>query len=360
MIGAGPAGLAASAALVRRGVAHRVLERGDGVGHTWAHLYDGLVLHTAKRLSALPGLAFPKSTPRFPTRVDLLDYLHHYSDTFALPIDTRTEVSSVAHESGEWVVRTATGAELQARSLVVATGIVANPYEPVFPRRAEFRGQVFHSVKYRRPEPFSGQRVLVVGAGNSSGEIALELARVGAQVTLGVRSGATIVPREIAGIPIQYLSLVVGALPVSAQRMATAMMGRISALVNGRPALPPPRQTPCPKVPLIGLHLADALRAGTIQLKGGLAEFTANGVRFDDGSEAPFDVVVLATGYRAALGILGPLIRLDQCGFAQRRDRVTSSDQPNLYFVGHNYGIRGSLFNISRDARLVARLVAGR
>jgi hypothetical protein len=119
--------------------------------------------------------------------------------------------------------------------------------------------------------------------------------------------------------------------------------------------LPAPRPTACPKVPLIGLHLADALRVGTIQLKGGIAEFTESGMRFDDASEARFDAVVLATGYRAAIGLLGPLIGVDRCGFARRRDRVASDDQQDLYFVGHNYGIQGGLFNIGRDARIVAR-----
>jgi lysine/ornithine N-monooxygenase len=61
-------------------------------------------------------------------------------------------------------------------------------------------------------------------------------------------------------------------------------------------------------------------------------------------SEAPFDAVILATGYRAAVGLLGPLIRVDQCGFARRRDRVASDDHQDLYFVGHNYGIQGGLY----------------
>jgi cation diffusion facilitator CzcD-associated flavoprotein CzcO len=210
-------------------------------------------------------------------------------------------------------------------------------------------------VKYRRPEGFAGQRVLVVGAGNSAGEISVELARAGAHVTLAVRNGATIVPREVAGIPIQYFSLALGALPGSVQRLATSALARVSALVHGRAVLPAPPPTACPKVPLIGLHLADALRAGTIQLQGGIAGFTESGVRFDDTSEAPFDAVIMATGYRAAVGLLGPLIRVDQCGFARRRDRVASDDQRDLYFVGHNYGIQGGLFNIGRDARIVAR-----
>jgi lysine/ornithine N-monooxygenase len=355
VIGAGPAGLATSAALTRAGVAHRVLERGDQIGHTWANLYDNLVLHTAKRLSALPWLPFPASTPRFPTRRDFLDYLHCYADAFRVPIDLRTDVASVRRGGGGWIVATAAGAELHARAVVIGTGIVANPYEPAIARRDRFRGRVFHSVKYHRPEGFAGQRVLVVGAGNSAGEISVELARAGAHVTLAVRTGAAIVPREIAGLPIQYFSLAVGTLPGSVQRLATSVLARVSSRVRGRAVLPPPPRTACPKVPLIGLQLAEALRAGTIRLKGAIAGFTEVGMQFDDDSEAPFDAVILATGYRAAVGMLGSQIRVDQCGFARRRDRVASADLPDLYFVGHNYGIQGGLFNIARDARIVAR-----
>ena len=103
--------------------------------------------------------------------------------------------------------------------------------------------------------------------------------------------------------------------------------------------------------------MADLLRDGTIRLKGGLAEFTSSGVRFTDESEQPFDAVILATGYRAAVGMMRNLIRLDPCGFALRRDKVVSVDRPDLYFVGHNYDIRGGLFNISRDARLAAERI---
>jgi len=357
VIGAGPAGLATSAALSRAGVSHRVLERGDEIGHTFAHLYDSLVLHTAKGPSALPWLPFPKSTPRFPRRRDVLDYLHRYADTFRVPVSTRTDVVSVRRDGGRWVLRTAAGADLRARAVVVATGIVANPFEPVIARRDEFRGRVFHSVNYHRPQGFAGQRVLVVGARNSASEISVELARAGARVTMAVRTGAVLVPREVAGIPIQYFSVALGVLPASVQRLATTMLAHASTLVRGPAMLPPPLRTGCPKGPVIGLQLADALRAGTIQLKGGIAGFTEAGMRFDDLSEAPFDAVILATGYQPAVGALGSLIRVDPCGFARRRDRVRSADQPDLYFVGHNYGIQGGLYNIGRDARIVARQI---
>jgi cation diffusion facilitator CzcD-associated flavoprotein CzcO len=265
-----------------------------------------------------------------------------------------TEVASLHNVDGTWIARTTTGVEIQARAVVIATGIVSNPHIPDIPGRDRFGGRVLHSVEYRRPDGFTGKRVLVVGAGNSAGEISVELARAGADVTLAVRSGAFVVPREIAGIPIQYLSVALASLPNSAQRAAAAIIGRLSSLVRGPAMLPPPPRTDCPNVPLIGFQLADLLRAGTIRLKGGVVGFSPGGARFSDDSEQPFDAVILATGYRAAVGMLRGLIRLDDCGFARRRNKVVSVDQPGLYFVGHNYDIRGGLFNIGRDGRLAA------
>ncbi len=355
IIGAGPAGLATSRELAR-GLDHVVLERGDCIGHTWANLYDGLVLHTGKHLSALPGMAFPASTPLFPSRLDFVDYLHHYADTFRVPVETNAEVASVRRDNGGWIVRTTTGRQLQARSVVMATGIVSNPHVPEIPRRDRFRGRIIHSVQYRRPGEYAGQRVLVVGLGNSSGEISVELAGAGAAVSVAVRSGARAVPRQILGIPVQYIAVAMCSLPQKVQRAVQSAVGRISELARGA-VLPRPGNGPCSIVPLIGLHFPSAVRAGAIRLKPGVAEFTERGVRFTDGSEEPFDAVILATGFRAALGPLGDLVRVDDCGFAARRSRVVSVDQPGLYFVGHNYDSRGGLRNIAQDARLVARLI---
>jgi indole-3-pyruvate monooxygenase len=95
-------------------------------------------------------------------------------------------------------------------------------------------------------------------------------------------------------------------------------------------------------------------------LRTGVAAFTGAGVRFTDGTEERFDRVILATGYRAALDMLGQLTATDACGFAVRRNRVVSTAWPSLYFVGHNYDASGGLRNIARDARLAASLIARR
>ena len=357
VIGAGPAGLATSRELVRRGIAHVVLERGNTLGHTWANLYDSLVLHTGKHLSSLPGLAFSRTTRLFPSRRDFLHYLEEYARQFELPVRTGEEVESVARVDGQWHVRTKAGAELTSTAVVMATGIVSNPYTASIPGRAQFGGRVFHSVEYHRPDAHVGRRVLVVGAGNSAGEIAAELAAAGARVTIAVRSGARVVPRDVFGVPIQYLAVGISRLPRRVQRSIAGAISRISGIARGPAVLPPPAKDKCSDVPLIGFHLVDAIRAGAIRLKGGVTEFTPAGVQFDDHPGEPFDDVILATGYRAAVSALGPLIRTDRCGFAMRRGRVESADQPNLYFVGHNYDTRGALRNIAQDARLVGKLI---
>ena len=358
VIGAGPAGLATSRELARRGVDHVVLEKGPRLGHTWENLYDGLVLHTGKHLSSLPGLSFTASTPLFPTRQDFIAYLNQYATRFNLPVRTDAQAIRVTRDGDVWNVAVANGTSIRSRALVIATGIVSNPIVPVFRNQDLFRGRVFHSVEYRRPDGYGGRRVLIVGAGNSAAEIAAELARAGADVVLSVRTGARVVPLRILGIPIQYIASTLNWLPLRAQRRTAAVIARTSELFRGPAVLPPPADSDCPDVPLIGFHLVDAIRSGSVRVKPGVQELSAEGARFVDGSQGPFDEIILATGYTAAIGILGDLVRVDDCGFAARRSRVVSADRPNLYFVGHNYDVRGGLRNIALDARAAAGLIA--
>ncbi len=357
VIGAGPAGLATSRELSARGIAHVVLERGPTIAYTWENLYEGLVLHTGKLFSALPGMPFPRSTPVFPTRRDFLDYLAHYAETFAVPLKTSSEVIALNRVDNGWRVRVAGGTEITSRAVVVATGIVSNPRRPEFPGQSRFAGALIHSVEYRRPQPYAAERILVVGAGNSAGEISVELANAGAHVTVAIRSGARVVPRELLGVPIQYFGVAIGVLPETLQRAISDVTSNIAARVRP-PVLPRGTLGRCSAVPLIGFHLVDAIQSGAIRLKRGIAEFTPGGVRFTDGSEDLFDRVILATGYGAALGFLGDQIHTDDCGFAARHHRVVSSDRPNLYFVGHNYDTRGGLRNIAEDSRLAAKRIA--
>jgi cation diffusion facilitator CzcD-associated flavoprotein CzcO len=357
VVGGGPAGLATSRELRRRRVEHVVLERGEAAGHSWMHLYDSLTLHTGKHLSTLPGLSFGRAVPLFPSRGDFVAYLHRYVEVFELPIETGRTVSSIERAGDGWVVRTEQG-PIAAGAVVVATGIVSAPRVPQLPGRERFRGRVMHSIEYRRPSGFQGRRVLVVGVGNSGGEIGSELANAGARVAVAVRSGANVVPLTLAGVPIQYLAFAMRGLPLSARRRIAGVVGTLTELRRGKPVLPRPAHGPLDAIPLIGFRLADAIKAGTVVVRPSIEELTDAGVRFTDGTEEPFDDIILATGFSPALGPLGGLVRTDAKGFAVRTDRVTSADQPHLYFVGHTYDATGGLYNIRQDACLAAERIA--
>jgi cation diffusion facilitator CzcD-associated flavoprotein CzcO len=357
VIGAGPAGLAAAHELRVRRIPFRLLERGERPGHAWTRLYDSLRLHTGKHLSALPGLRFSRSTPLFPGRDDFLDYLERYTREFGLHAETHTDVVRVERD-GTWHVLTRTGA-LEARTVVVATGIISEPVVPHIAGRDDFRGRVLHSVEYRRPDAFRGRRVLVVGVGNSGAEIGSELARAGVATSLAVRSGANVVPLTLFGIPIQYLSVYVRRLPRGAQERVVEAVRRVSERRRGPPVLPRPAHSPLDAIPLIGFNLVDAIRAGMITVHPAIERFTREGVRFSDGREEAFDDVILATGFRPALAPLAHLVERDVRGFALRADRIRSAQHPSLFFIGHNYDSSGGLQNIARDARLLGAALAG-
>jgi cation diffusion facilitator CzcD-associated flavoprotein CzcO len=256
-----------------------------------------------------------------------------------------------------WRVETPTGA-LDARAVVIATGIAANPRRPVLPGEATFGGDVRHSVAYRRPDAYVGRRVLVVGVGNSGGEIASELAAAGAAVTVSVRSGAHVVPRAVLGVPVQYWSLLMQRLPLALRERVALGVSRLGELRRGPSPLPKPARGPLDGIPLIGFHLVDAIRAGRVDVAGAVAALLPRGARFADGTERPFDAVILATGFAAALQPLGALVTTDARGFARRTDRVASAEQPALCFVGHSYDSAGALHNIRRDAALAAARVS--
>jgi cation diffusion facilitator CzcD-associated flavoprotein CzcO len=359
VIGAGPAGLAVSRELGRRGVEHAVLEAGPGPGHSWANVYDSLRLHTGRHLSALPGKRLPRETSLFVRAPDFLAYLREYATSFDLPVRTDARVLTVRRDGDRWGIESTAG-DYTAHSLIVATGIMSSPVVPQFPGREAFGGTVRHSIEYLRPAPFVGRRVLVVGAGNSAGEIAPELAAAGAHVTVAIRSGANVVPLTVLGVPIQYVAWAARKLPLPARWVVVDSFRRVTRLLRGAPPFPPSPKPLLGEVPIIGFKLVEAIRSGAVRLRRALGGFTRAGVRFSDGVEEDFDDVILATGFRAALGPLGDLVTRDERGFAKRRDRVRSAEQPDLYFVGHHYDGTGGLYNISLDAPAVAAIVAGR
>ena len=197
IVGAGPAGLAMAASLKRQGLDAVLLDKADKVGSAWRRHYDRLHLHTDRSHSGLPGLAMPKAYGR----AQFVDYLGLYAARFNLKPVFNSAVTTIRREGEFW--RVEAGAQTyRAPVAVIATGWADFPFSPSWPGTEAFRGEILHSSAYRNPRSYAGKRVLVVGFGNSGGEIALDLAEARVDVTLSVRGPVNILPRDLVGLPV--------------------------------------------------------------------------------------------------------------------------------------------------------------
>lgn len=171
VVGAGPAGLAASACLRREGLPHVVLEREQCIASAWRLHYDRLHLHTTKTYSGLPMTPWPKSAPRYPSRAQMVQYLQAYAAQHQITPRLGVNVHAVRRTGDRFAVDTSAGS-LTPRIVVMATGYNGVPKIPTVPGLVGFRGSAIHASAYKNPAPYLGKRTLVVGCGNSGAEIA--------------------------------------------------------------------------------------------------------------------------------------------------------------------------------------------
>jgi len=361
IIGAGPAGLAVGACLRRGGRSFEVLERDAHVASSWRRHYDRLHLHTDKQNSGLPFRPFSRSTPRYPSREDVIEYLERYARELSVEPRFSSEVTSARREGNEWVVATR-GPTYRSRFLVVASGNTREPVRPVFSGQSAYRGEVLHSSEYRNGERFRGKQVLVVGFGNSGGEIAIDLHEHGASPSLAVRGPVNVIPRELLGIPILSIAIAMGVLP---PRVADALSAPLLRLALGDlrklglqplPVGPGVQVRTRGRIPLIDVGTIGLIRDGKVRLRPGVSDFTAEGVRFSDGSEGSFDAVVLATGYRPRVSAF-----LEAPGALDASGAPTASGRehgPGLFFCGFHVSPTGMLREIGIEAQRIGAAIA--
>jgi cation diffusion facilitator CzcD-associated flavoprotein CzcO len=199
IVGAGPAGLACAASLKALGRSALVLEKGESLADSWHRHYDRLHLHTHKKHSGLPGKPMPRGFPKFPSRLQVIEYLEDYASNFNLDIKYCARVTSI-RKYENWTVAT-DDTTFAAQKVIVATGMARTPSRPNWKGQELYSGRLVHSSQFRNAAELKAKRVLVVGFGNSAGEIALECGEAGLDVGLSVRSRINVIPREMFGLP---------------------------------------------------------------------------------------------------------------------------------------------------------------
>ncbi len=361
IVGAGPAGLATAACLQRAGVEHVLLDGAAQVGASWRRHYDRLHLHSSKKISAMPFVPFGRAVPRYPSRDDVIEYLEGYVSTLGLRPQLGESVTSVASGDEGWTVRTGR-ARYRCRAVVIATGLARVPRMPTWPGWDSYRGELLHSGAYRNGARWKGRRVLVIGIGNSGGEIAVDLMEHGAAPTLSVRGPVNVIPRDVLGVSILTLGAFLRVLPsrvgdLLGEPIVRIGLGDIRKL--GLTRLPYGALTQVNqhgRVPLIDSGTIAQIRAGKIALRGDVEAFTTEGVRFAGGNEEPFDAVIAATGFEHALAEM--LTDHPGCGPTGLRPSEPMTARPGLYLCGFRISTRGMLNQIRHDAQEVARAIA--
>lgn len=336
VIGGGQAGLVSGYYLKKNELQFLILEASEQATGSWPHYYDSLKLFSPARLSSLPGMKIPGVATHYPLRNEVIQYLKAYAQRFDLPIRTNQKVIAVEKSDNGFSIRTAAGDEYQTRTIINATGSFHNPYMPDISGREAFQGEVLHSSSYRNPDRYRGQRVVVVGRGNSAVQIAVELAD-SSHTSLAVLRPVQFTKTKVLGIDLHFWIRAVG--------FDTFPFWRFG------------------KKPPSSSSVADLndyrarLKAGKPDQRAMFTSFYSKGVVWPDGTEEPVQTVIFATGYRPNLTYLQPIGALDAEGKPLQTAGISLS-VPGLYYVGlegQRSFASATLRGVGPDAKYVVR-----
>lgn len=331
VVGGGQAGLAAGYFLRRGGLAFRILDGNARPGGSWPHYWDSLQLFSPAQWSSLPGWPMPVGAHLFPHRDDVVAYLAAYEARYALPVRRPVEVRSLARGDGVLVADTSDG-QVSARAVLMCTGNFRSPHVPSVPGQDVFRGRQLHSADYRRPSEFAGQRVLVVGGGNSGAQIFAELVDV-ANATWVTLDEPVLLPDDVDG---------------------RVLFERATLRYQAQQAGLPPPDLPGGFGDVVMVPPVRAARdRGLLTAVRPFERFTRDGVAWPDGREEAVDAVIWCTGFRPALEALATLGIVGSDGRVAV-DGMHARAEPRLWLMGYGTWTgeaSATLIGITRHAR---------
>ena len=348
VIGAGQAGLSVGYYLAQRGLPFVILESNARIGDTWRNRWDSLRLFTPARFDGLVGMPFPAPANSFPTKDQMADFLERYAANFKLPVRTGVRVTRVSREGRSYVV-TAGDQRFEAEHVVIAMANYQSQRVPLFARDLNPKIVQLHSSDYRNLAQLREGGVLLVGAGNSGSEIAVEVARAGRPTWMSGRDVGH-VPFRVEGVAGRLL-LVRLVLRVLFHRILTVStpMGR-----KLRPKIL--RQGG----PLIRVKPKDLAALGiqrVPRVKG-----TRDGLPLlEDDRVLEVANVVWCTGFHPGFSWID-LPVFDETG-QPRHDRGIATGEPGLYFVGLHflYALSSTMIHgVGRDAKRIVNAIGAR
>lgn len=359
IVGASVSGLAVAACLRKQGIEYIIIEKETKAATPWHNHYDRLHLHTNKSLSALPYKNFSANVPRYPSRQQVVDYLDEYQKEFNILPLFNTEAKAIRKEKDHWHIETNNGI-FTSKYVVIATGPYGKAKAINFKGMETFPGKILHSYGYKSGQDFKGQKVLVVGFGNSACEIAIDLHEQGASPSMAVRSPVNIIPRDLFGIPILRISLLMCRLP---PRLADAINAPIIRTLFGDITKLGLKQMPYgtfeqikkdQTIPLIDIGTIKHIRQGNIKVYDTIDHLTGKTVYFESGRKEDFDAIVAAIGYDRDFTKIIDIDknRFDDLKFCVSHQKYFGND--GLYFCGFWVSPTGQFREIGLDAKKIA------
>ncbi len=307
LIGAGPTGLAAARTLQKHGLAFTGFELHADVGGLWdianphSTMYESAHLISSKRMTEFTEFPMRDDVAPYPRHDEMRRYFADFASHFALrerfEFSTRVVRVARAPDGAGWDVTTEREGTPRTRrftAVLIATGTLHHPFQPALP--GTFAGRVMHSAAYKSSDAFAGQRLLIVGCGNSGADIAVDAVRQARSVDISLRRGYYFLPKFVRGRPIDTL----GGMIRLPRRLKQAVDAFIVRMVIGRPSdygLPDPDYRMYESHPVMNSLLLHHLGHGDIRARRDVAAVQERTVRFADGESAEYDVILQATGY---------------------------------------------------------------
>jgi putative flavoprotein involved in K+ transport len=343
VIGGGQAGLAAGYYLTQLNENFIILDENPRTGETWRRRWDSLRLFTPSQNNGLPGMKFPKPDFYFPTKDEAADFLATYATQFSLPVRYGVKVGGLQrNETGYHISAGESG--YHARKVIVATGAFHTPHIPGYARELNHGVFQLHSAEYRNPKVIPAKNVVVVGAGNSGAEIAVELAQAGRKVWLA--------GREVGQPPAVRFRKLLGGRPYwwflrNVLTVNTPMGRRLKANIVSHGS------------PLVRIQREQVAGAG-VELTPRLAGASDGKPQLEDGRTLPAEGIVWATGFHPDYHWIN-LPVFDDSG-RPRHTRGVVPEAPGLYFLGLLFqtGLTSSLLGgVGNDAKYITRHIKG-